>query len=135
MAGRAGGRHVFVDESKARDYLLASTILDAADVAPARRVVRSLVLPGQNRLHMTKESDGRRRVILDAIEQLPAETVIHRAPRDGRSEIERRRACLDTLVVELVTSGCTSLCLERDETLERQDRQWIMEALTAKESI
>jgi hypothetical protein len=123
------GRQAFADESKARDYLLAATVLDPDDLGRARRVVRSLVLPGQHRLHMAKESDGRRRAILDAVAELPVLTVIRRAPRDGRSEVQRRGACLRALVVDLTDSGCAALCLERDETLERRDRQHILDAI------
>lgn len=123
------GKQAFADESKARDYLLAATVLRAADIFHARRTVRSLVLPGQNRLHMAKESDGRRRSILDAITRLPTRTVIHRAPRDGCSEVERRARCLRALVTDLAQADCAGLCLERDETLERRDRQQILETL------
>lgn len=122
-------RQAFADESKARDYLFAAAVLDAHDLGRARRVVRSLVLPGQHRLHMAKENDGRRRAILDLVVDLPVLTIIRRAPRDGRSEVERRGACLRALVADLAQSDCTALCLERDETLERRDRQHILDAM------
>ncbi|PYY33355.1 hypothetical protein DEJ16_14295 [Curtobacterium sp. MCJR17_055] len=123
------GRAAFADESKARDYLLAATLLEPGDVGAARNLVRSLVLPGQHRLHMAKESDGRRRMILDAIASIPSSTTIHRAPKDGRSEVDRRAACLRALVIDLTRSGCSGLCLERDETLERRDRRQIIDTL------
>lgn len=121
-------RFVFVDESKANDYLLASTVIDLLDLTAARRTVRGFVLPGQNRLHMTKESDSRRRLILASIARLPLATTVYRAPKDGRNEVERRARCLDALIDDLAIGSPAALCLERDETLTARDRQRFVEA-------
>lgn len=51
--------HVFVDESKKRDYLLVAAALPEAALADARRALRALLRPGQRRLHMVKESPSR----------------------------------------------------------------------------
>lgn len=53
--------HVFVDESKNRDYLVAASVVQPDDLVPARRVVSGLLLKGQSRLHMKKENRSRRR--------------------------------------------------------------------------
>lgn len=63
--------HVFVDESKGRDYLLIAAVVMPADVTQARKDIRTLVLPGQRRLHMKGESDSRRRKILESFRQRP----------------------------------------------------------------
>ena len=59
--------HVFLDESKQRDYLLVAAVVMPSDLAEARRALRALVMPGQRRLHMKKESDARRGAIIDVI--------------------------------------------------------------------
>ena len=50
--------HVFVDETKQRSYLLVAAVVVPANLDPLRRLVRSLVLPGQRRLHMKDETRG-----------------------------------------------------------------------------
>ena len=58
--------HVF-DETKCRGYLLVAGVVVPGDLAPTRRMLRGLVLPGQRRLHMKDENDQRRRSIATAI--------------------------------------------------------------------
>lgn len=55
----AHGAHLFVDESKAGDYLMVAAVMLPADLVTARAFARSLVYKGQPRLHMKKESDAR----------------------------------------------------------------------------
>jgi hypothetical protein len=119
---------VFVDESKANDYLLAASAVDSGDAAAMRKAVRDLVLPGQNRLHMAKESDTRRRQILDRIGDLPVATTIFRAPKDGRNEVERRARCVEALVMDFPDEAELSICFERDETLVTRDRRQVLVA-------
>ncbi|WP_148070819.1 hypothetical protein [Curtobacterium sp. PhB130] len=77
---------------------------------------------------MTKESESRRRLILDRIGTLPLDTLIYRAPKDGRSEVERRAQCIDALVTDLAAAPASLLCFERDETLVARDRRRVVEA-------
>ena len=57
-------RHVYVDESKRGGYLLVASMHPPGELAEARSLMRGLVLKGQRRVHMTKESDPRRKVIV-----------------------------------------------------------------------
>jgi len=127
----SGQRNVFVDESKVRDYLLISVGLDRSDVSRARASMTELVLSGQSRIHMRKESDPRRRSILSTIATLDTEIIVVRAVKDGRGDTVRRGACMRHLVPLVTRRSPVALCLERDETLVRNDRQWIVEALHA----
>jgi len=61
------GGQIFVDETKQRDYLLVAGVVLPGDLAATRAVMRGLVLGGQRRVHMAKESDPRRRSIAAAI--------------------------------------------------------------------
>ncbi|PZF01023.1 hypothetical protein DEJ01_12085 [Curtobacterium sp. MCLR17_040] len=123
-----GYREVFVDESKVKDYLLVAVCLERSSTRAARSALTGLVLRGQSRLHMRKESDARRRLILSTIASLPVEVTVFRAVKDGRSDTARRAACLRRLVAATAVSPRVSVCFERDETLIRKDRQWIVEA-------
>ena len=53
--------YVYVDESKARAYILVATAVSAADRASVEKELRSLLKHGQRRLHFNSESDRRGR--------------------------------------------------------------------------
>lgn len=57
---------VFVDESKARGFLLAAAQIPCGAVSRVRDEVTALHLPRQVRLHFTNESPQRRRQIISA---------------------------------------------------------------------
>jgi hypothetical protein len=118
---------VFVDESKAKDYVLIAVAIDPPRVAESRRAVRSLLLPGQHRLHMKQENESRKRLLLDTFSALEITVTIFRAPRGLGSEVVRRRRCLEELVSVVGVAG-GRLCLERDETLVARDKQCLIEA-------
>lgn len=117
--------HVFVDETKARDYLLVAVAIENVDLKSARSTIRSLTMPGQARLHMHSESDARRRKILTEISKLPIEATIFRAvgaDRPRRREADRRKACLKELVTGAIRDARTSICLEHDDSMIQVDR-------------
>ncbi|MBT1624220.1 hypothetical protein KK101_16115 [Curtobacterium flaccumfaciens pv. oortii] len=126
-------RAVFVDESKVRDYLLVAVTLPRTQLRPARTSVSALILRGQSRLHMRKESDARRRLILATIAPIDPEVTIFRAPKDGRTDMQRRSSCIRRLVESIGNGPTADVCFELDETLVRKDRQWIVEAVHAGE--
>lgn len=129
--------HVFVDETKARDYLLVAVALGSADLRTARAEIRSLTMPGQARLHMHRESDSRRRKILAAISRLPVEATIFRAvdaDRPRRKEAERRRACLQELVTGAIRDARTTICLEHDDSMIQVDRRVLIAVTKAHRS-
>jgi hypothetical protein len=78
---------VFVDESKQREYLLVAAVVMSGDLADARRALRALVMPGQRRLRMKKESDARRGAIVDAIASTGAIATIYEAGRAGEESL------------------------------------------------
>ncbi|WP_426594694.1 hypothetical protein ACPPVS_03965 [Cellulomonas sp. McL0617] len=122
------GGHVFVDESKAKDFLLVAAVMLPNGVDAARRSMRTLQLQGQSELHMVRESDGRRRTILATITLLEPQVTIYRAPRDGRTELSRRETCLRTLVADCAAAGHDHLSLDRDASMVSRDNQQIIEA-------
>ena len=127
-SGEPGGQ-VFIDESKAGDYLLVAVTVLPRDLATVRRVSRRLVLPGQRRIHMVDESSARRRTILSAIVTLPIDTTIYRARKDGsRTEMMRRNDCLSALVGDAARQRRHELVLELDRSVYKRDRQHLIDA-------
>ena len=122
--------HVFVDESKKRDYLLVAAALPEAALADARRALRALLRPGQRRLHMVKESPSRQRQIVGVLREVGPAVTVYRAVSDGRSDARRRAACLDLLVADVVARGAVRLTLEREDSSEDRDRQVIYRRLS-----
>lgn len=119
--------HAYVDESKARDYLLAVLEVEPRRTPGVRDVVRDLVPPRQRRLHMRDEPDRRRRQIVSALAAMDERVVIYRAVAEGAAtQIERRRACLARLVPDLA-GRCDLLVLESDESQDARDRRDLIE--------
>jgi len=86
--------HLFVDETKHRNHLMVAAVVLPADL----QLVRSLVLPGQRRVHMKKESEPRKRLIADTIAGSSVEAVIFDAGNGYGSELDARRACLQAVM-------------------------------------
>lgn len=125
--------HLFVDESKASGYVLVAVLVSASQITEVRKVLRSLQLPGQPRIHMKKESDSRKLQILSAIRNLNVEIWIFQSRSQRLSELTLREKCLRELVSKLSNSKVSRMCLERDITLERFDRQVIIESMREAE--
>lgn len=123
--------HVFVDESKERGYLLVAALVARDELTATRTLVRGLVMKGQRRLHMTKESDPRRRKITAALHGSGVHATIYDAGRRYRSELDARAACLTALVTDAASTGTSLLVLEQDESLLRWDRQQLIETTRA----
>jgi hypothetical protein len=60
-------RHIYVDETKHRDYLMVAAVVLGEDLTSARAVVQELLKPGQRHLHMKDEADGRKETIAKAL--------------------------------------------------------------------
>jgi hypothetical protein len=113
--------HVFADESKAHGYLLAAAVILPEDLGRARKEISNLRLPGQRGLHFKKESDRRRRVIVQALAGTGASVLLYDAAGHA-SERDARRACLEGLVDAAASLGARSLVLDRDDSLVESDR-------------
>ena len=112
-------RTVYVDESKRGRYLLVAVTV--VDLQAARRAITDLILPGQRRLHMVRERDSRRRLILSTLVNLDLEAVVYDAGRDYREDREARGACLAALATDLLGRDAR-LVIEVDESELHADR-------------
>lgn len=112
---------IFVDESKRAGYVVAAVTV--TDTEAVRKVVRSLVLPGQRRLHMKHEQMRRRRITVSALAATEIHATIYDAARRYRTDWAARTACLTALVEDIAArTGETRLVIEQDESAVRTDR-------------
>lgn len=121
------GCHLFADETKERDYLMVACTIPVGDLNDARSEMRGLVLPGQRRVHMKKESDPRKRLITSAICDTGIRATVYNAGRNRRSELDARAACLKALAYDAAAAGASMLVLEQDDSLRRWDNQRLVE--------
>ena len=120
--------HVFVDESKQRDHLLVAAAVSLDDLADARRALRALVMPGQRRLHMKKESRARRSAIIDVIMATGATASVYQTRRSGHDKLVAREACLRAVVADGAAAGHGMLTFEQGDSLLWWDRQRLVES-------
>ncbi len=113
--------HVFADETKEKGFVVTTGALSARDLATARRTMRGLIMPRQRRIHFTKESDARRKEVLDAIDQLGPEITIYDASTLPRRR--QREACLSAIVADLADAGAQLLVLETDDSVLERDKR------------
>lgn len=96
---------VYIDESKAKDYVLVAAVLSPGELTAARRALRAIIMPGQRRLHIKRESNARRGAIITAIAATGATATIYNAGRVGRHELDMRLLCLQALVIDSAAAG------------------------------
>ena len=124
-------RHIYVDETKERGYVMVASTHLGPEVDAVRKELRSLVLRGQNRIHMAKESDSRRKAIIDTVIAAGVTATVYDAGRRYGDDHASRAACLRAIVDDMGTGQPTLLVLEQDDTLVRWDRQQLVELLHA----
>ncbi|MFN8079400.1 MAG: hypothetical protein U0Q19_07530 [Kineosporiaceae bacterium] len=113
-------RQVFVDESLQSGLTLVAVSIPSDQLVETRRCVRQLLLPQQTHLHFTRESDGRRRMIMKSLTELSVAVVIYEF--SGRSPMRVARArCLRALLGDLAEGSCERLVIENDESLRDSD--------------
>ncbi|MCX6395380.1 MAG: hypothetical protein NTV23_02720 [Propionibacteriales bacterium] len=120
--------HAFVDENKVRGFLLVAALVKAGDLAGCRSAMQNLLLPGQRRIHFTKESSSRQRLVRDVVRRLPVEAWMYQAPR-SMPEREARALALDALVRDLATVGAHRMVIEQDESVARHDKEVIYQSV------
>ncbi|UUW92331.1 hypothetical protein [Pimelobacter simplex] len=107
------GAHVFVDETKAGDYVMVATWVPSAQVAHTRRRLRALLRPRQARLHFQKMNRADRHRAIELIAGLEVSAVVYRSPlRDARSA---RCALLETILGDAGDSRARRVVIERDD--------------------
>lgn len=118
---------VFIDESKSKNYTICAVKMDAVELANSRKVISSLRLKGQSRIHFVSESDSRRKKILTEFRKLKLEVIFYIST--AGSDAQDRKNCLEALVRELDPNSFHQLWLELDSNHLSQDRANLSRAL------
>ena len=122
--------HAFIDESvRGRSYGLCATLVPKDGLAKARRHMRSLLAPGQRRVHFVSESPRRRRALLRDIAKIPCQSTIHVAV--GGGQVDARAAALKSLVTELANRNVDRIVLDSRRGQDHRDRSVIASVLGA----
>lgn len=120
--------HAFVDETQVNGLLVVAAVVAPRDLARARTTMRGLCLPGQARLHFTKERPRRRGEIAAAICRTGATLHIYDASTVKDSK-KARETCLRQLVADLAAAGAQRLVIEQDESLLKHDQSVLYAAV------
>lgn len=122
------GAHIFADESKRHSFVLVAAVISPDDLAPTRRMVNSLRLPQQRRLHFVGERDSRRQHILQTLVAAGVQAVIYNGAGLGDEKIARD-AAVARLTVDAIRMRAHRLVLELDDSVAAKDRSVIREQL------
>ncbi|WP_344029692.1 hypothetical protein [Leucobacter iarius] len=114
---------VFVDESKAREFILAASFTSSSSHAETNQKLRGLVRRGQRRIHFKSESDSSRKRLLSEMAALDVTAQVYIAPHQVPAAA--RTQCLEHLIDDLVDSSASRLILERNESVQVSDRRVI----------
>ena len=124
-------QRIYIDESKARNYLMAAAVLMPRDDKVNRQAINKLLLPGQRRIHMKQERTSRRRLILSTLVDAGIIATIYDAGSGPRTQIIRRKACIEAIVADASRLHNVHLVFEQDDTLMRSDRECLIECVRA----
>ncbi|MFT4263635.1 MAG: hypothetical protein QM572_09655 [Nocardioides sp.] len=113
------GAHVFVDETKAREFIMVATWVGPNELVRARRALRALVPGGRARLHFKKLSDSQRLTALGAIRSLGITVTVSRA--SGRDEAAKRAEALRAVLAAADRHVAARVVLETDEPMVWRD--------------
>lgn len=119
-------QHMFVDESKSGGLLLAAACLTSDTLEAGRESLRSLLLPGQERLHFSSERDTRRRLILRTVSETVAAVVLVQADPRASPRLQRERA-LTVLAGHASRESVVRLWIEQDDAVVEFDRRVMYE--------
>ena len=119
--------HAFVDESERPGrYLMCAVLVAPAHLTMVRRALTALCKPGQRRLHLNKERDPRRRLILDRIAALPIRANLYAQPGPAT---QARATCLRAITADLVRLRATRLVIEPVDGYDYRDRGDVIDEL------
>ncbi|MGQ0432437.1 MAG: hypothetical protein ACT452_08535 [Microthrixaceae bacterium] len=129
----------FVDESirtGSDGFYIVAAVIVVGDLEQGRDFARSLLLPGQVRLHWNEEGDRRRQLIVGALAELgaPSRVYVGRLGPDVR-QARVRALGFNRLLWDLWSEGVDSLVIEsRQEHNDRQDRRTILSAQRSRKA-
>jgi hypothetical protein len=121
------GCNAYVDETKARGYVLAVVFVPPRDVHKLRATLRSLRAAGSRSIHFHKANNAQRAAVMDALVAYGVNAMIITNRTHPRTP--PREASIRVLAQQAIQLGVSLIVLERDQTVERKDRRWLFEEL------
>jgi hypothetical protein len=123
----------YVDESTAKRYRLCLVAIPTKSLTTIHSQLMSLVLPGQRQIHMSKESDRRRREILNAILNNPSwRAVVVQSAWNARIDNQTRQQLFLLAATQPIWQEIRHLVIERSTHNQRDARTlfWIREKIS-----
>lgn len=134
----AVSRLLFVDETKAKGYLVAVATATEGQASSVRRDVRALRMRGQRSVHMQSEGARRRRLIADTVAGFAGagvQAVIYDASAVPGTDLNRRARALREIVADTArTREQARIIFDLDQTLLGFDRRHLVEAVREAEA-
>jgi hypothetical protein len=109
----------YIDECKAKRYVLALHLVDPKDQARLRRFLTENLLSGQRSIHFRKESPRRRKQLIKSFLNEKLEVVIFN--ETSMSSSPSRSIVIRALSSQIRNLGLTELVFELDETTLSHD--------------
>lgn len=119
---------VYVDESKARGFLLVGVFVAPHAVSRLRSALRALRRPGQRSIHFVSERDAVRNAVIRTLVELDVSALVISAP-GRRTPQTPRELCVRALARTCIEKEASFLVLETDRTLVADDKRWLFEEL------
>lgn len=93
-------------------YIVAAALIEEEDLELVRKMMSSLQLPGEKKVHWHGSSETRRGELIQAVAELPicGITVVHNA--EGAKDRRGRRKCLEYILPHLAQLNCGGITLE-----------------------
>ena len=119
--------HMFVDESKARSFLFVAVMVAPHAVHLLRRDLRVVRPKGRRDIHFNGARDDLRDTVVGLLERHGINAVVFRAV--AAKGCNPREDCVRATARLAVEIAAHSVVLDRDESLEAQDRRWLYQEL------
>ncbi len=110
---------IYVDESKAKAYLLVAVIIAPGQAAGFRKRMVGLRMPKQGHIHFVNERDSRRKMILDELVDMGIQSKVYSI--SGLNPIAARPQLLGALMDDLAEIEASKLIFERDDSAQKAD--------------
>ena len=110
---------IYVDESKAKAYLIVAVIVAPGQAAGFRKRMVGLRMPRQGHIHFVNERDSRRKTILDELVDMGIQAKVYSI--SGLNPIAARPQLLGALMDDLGEIGATTVTLELEQTALKSD--------------
>ena len=110
---------IYVDESKAKAYLLVAVIISPGDAAGFRKRMVALRMPRQGHIHFVNERLSRRKMILDELVDMGIQAKVYSIA--GLNPIAARPQLFGALMDDLRSIGATSVTFELEQSALKID--------------